>query len=185
MPIDVNNIMVRQSVNRKIPVRLRVIEFLLYVFVALFVIIGTTKGMLWLIPPLGTLFLAWYMIGEASVVYDYHLDGYMFKVMRTSGMRSRQKTVEFLNMDLRKMVIMAEDGLSILDEAEEASRAAVPKRITYDISAHDKDKGCYVMYAEGIGAEAGRKLRVYFSPGPELKNALRMLCPGKVNLSEE
>ena len=185
MPIDVNNIMVRQSVNRKIPVRLRVIEFLLYVFVALFVIIGTTKGMLWLIPPLGTLFVCWYMMGEARVYYEYQLDGYILKALRTSGMRSKQKTVEFLNMDLRKMVIMAEDGLSILDEAEEASRAAVPKRITYDISAHDKDKGCYVMYAEGIGAEAGRKLRVYFSPGPELKNALRMLCPGKVNLSEE
>lgn len=185
MNTQFDNIVVRQSVERKVGSHIRVLQVLLYIYVALFTVIGMTKGILWLIPPLGTLFLAWYMIGEASVVYDYHLDGYMFKVMRTSGMRSRQKTVEFLNMDLRKMVIMAEDGLSILDEAEEASRAAVPKRITYDISAHDKDKGCYVMYAEGMGAEAGRKLRVYFSPGPELKNAIRMLCPGKVHLTDE
>lgn len=185
MNIEYESLTIRQSVDRKIAARIRVIQWLLYVFVALFTIVGTTRGVLWLIPPLGTLFLSWYMVGEASVNYEYRLDGYMFSVMRTSGMRSKQKTVEFLNMDLRKMVIMAEDGLSLLDEAEAASKAAVPKRITYDVSAHDRDKGCYVMYAEGIGPEAGRKLRVFFSPGPELKNAIRMLCPGKVHLSEE
>ena len=185
MPIETSSITVRQSVERKVASHIRFLSILLYFCVFLFVIIGTTEGVLWLVPTLGTLFVCWYMLGEARVVYEYQLDGFMFKAMRTSGMRSRQKTVEFLNMDLRKLVIMAEDGLSLLDEAEEDSRTAVPKRITYDISAHDKDKGCYVMYAEGIGSEEGRKLRVYFSPGPELKNALRMLCPGKVNLSEE
>lgn len=185
MGIDPSSIIVRQSVDRKIATRIRVIQALLYVFVVLFTIIGTTRSFLWLIPPLGTLFLCWYMVGEARVNYEYRLDGYMFTAMRTSGMRSKQRTVEFLNMDLRKMVIMAEDGLSLLDEAEATSKAAVPKRITYDISAHDRNRGCYVMYADGIGAEAGRKLRVFFSPGPELKNAIRMLCPGKVHLSEE
>ena len=180
-----DNSVVRQSVERKVGSHIRVLQVLLYIYVALFTVIGMTKGILWLIPPLGTLFVCWYMMGEARVYYEYQLDRYILKALRTSGMRSKQKTVEFLCMDLRTLVIMAEDGLSILDEAEEASKAAVPKRITYDISAHDKDKGCYVMYAEGIGAEAGRKLRVYFSPGPELKNAIRMLCPGKVHLTDE
>ena len=185
MNTQFDNIVVRQSVERKVGSHIRVLQVLLYIYVALFTVIGMTKGILWLIPPLGTLFVCWYMMGEARVYYDYQLDGYILKALRTSGMRSKQKTVEFLCMDLRTLVIMAEDGLSILDEAEEASKAAVPKRITYDISAHDKDKGCYVMYAEGMGAEAGRKLRVYFSPGPELKNAIRMLCPGKVHLTDE
>ena len=176
---------IRQSVERKIPSHIRFLQVILYIYVFLFVIIGTTKGFLWLFPTLGTLFLCWYMVGEATVIYEYQLDGYILKAMRTSGMRSKQKTVEFLNMDLRNLSFMAEDGLSLLDEAEAASKAAVPKRITYDISAHDRDKGCYVMYATGIGPEAGRQLRVYFSPGPEMKNAIRMLCPGKVHLSEE
>lgn len=187
MNVNVNceNITVRQSIERKIPSNIRVLQMILYFCVFLFVIIGMTQGILWLVPTLGTLFLCWYMVGEARVYYEYQLDGYMLKALRTSGMRSKQKTVEFLNMDLRTLVIMAEDGLSILDEAEAASKAAVPRRITYDISAHDRDKGCYVMYAEGMGPEAGRKLRVYFSPGPELKNAIRMLCPGKVHLTDE
>ena len=183
--MEFENISVRQSIERKIPSHIRVLRVMLYFFVFLFAIIGTTEGVLWLFPTLGTLFVCWYMVGEARVIYDYELDGYMFKAMRTSGMQSRRKMVEFLNMDLRKMEIMAEEGLSLLDEAEEASRAAVPKRITYDISAHDREKGCYVMYAKGIGEEEGRSLRVFFSPGPEMKNAMRMICPGKVNLSDE
>ena len=185
MNIEYESLTIRQSVERRVGGNIRVLQMLLYIYVFFFMIIGMTKGVLWLVPTLGTLFLCWYMMGEARVYYEYQLDGYILKALRTSGMRSRQKTVEFLNMDLRKLVIMAEDGLSLLDEAEAASKAAVPKRITYDVSAHDRDKGCYVMYAEGIGPEAGRKLRVFFSPGPEMKNAIRMLCPGKVHLSEE
>lgn len=185
MAVDYENIVCRQSVERKIPSNIRVLQVLLYICVALFVVIGSTEGVLWLVPTLGTLFLCWYMVGEARVIYEYQLDGYMLKAMRTSGMRSKQKTVEFLNLDLRKAIIMAEEGLSLLDEAEAASKAAVPKRITYDISAHDRDKGCYVIYAEGVGPEAGRSLRVFFSPGPELRNCIRMICPGKVYLSEE
>lgn len=185
MELNLENLTIRQSVERKIPSNIRVLQVMLYFCVFLFIIIGSTEGFLWLIPTLGTLFLCWYMVGEARVIYEYQLDGHMFRAMRTSGMRSKQKTVEFLNLDLRNMAIMAEEGLSLLDEAEAVSKAATPKRITYDISAHDKDKGCYVIYATGTGPEADRQLRVYFSPGPELKNALRMLCPGKVHLSEE
>lgn len=182
MTNDFENISIRQSVERKIPSNIRVLQVLLYAFVALFVIIGMTQNMLWLIPPLATLYLCWYMMGEARVTYEYQMDGHMLKVLRISGMRHKMKTVDFLNMDLRKMIIMAEDGLSLLDEAEAASKAAVPKRITYDVSAHDADKGCYVIYAEGVGDEAGRSLRVFISPGPEMRNALRMICPGKVHL---
>lgn len=185
MNTQFENVIVRQSVERKIAGHIRVLQVMLYFCVFLFVIIGTTKGVLWLVPTLGTLFLCWYMVGEASVVYEYQLDGCMLRVMRTSGMRSKQRTVEFLNLDLRRISIMAEDGLSILDEAEAESRAAVPKRITYDVSAHDKDKGCYVAYAKGIGVEEGRTLRVYMSPGPEMKHALRMICRDKVHLSDE
>jgi len=185
MELNLENITVRQSVDRKVSSNIRVLQILLYIYVFFFVIIGTTKGVLWLVPTLGTLFLCWYMMGEARVNYEYRLDGHMLTVMRTSGMRSKQKTVEFLNLDVRNMIIMAEEGLSLLDEAEAESKRSVPKRITYDVSAHDRDKGCYVIYATGIAEEAGRQLRVYFSPNAEMKNSLRMLCPGKVHLSEE
>lgn len=176
---------IRQSVDRKIPSNIRVLSFMLYFCVALFTIIGTTRGFFWLFPTLGTLFLCWYMVGEARITYEYQLDDHMLHVVRTSGMRSRQKSVSFLTLDLRNMVIMAEEGLSLLDEAEAASRSAVPRRITYDVSAHDKNKGCYVIYAAGTGAETGRSLRVFFSPGPQLREHLRLTYQDKVHISEE
>ena len=182
MNTDCRNISYTQSVERKIPSHIRLLRNLLYVSVVLFAIIGTTKGPLWLIPPLGTLFLCWYMMGEAKVSYEYRLEGYMFKVLRSSGMRSKTKTVDFLNVDLRNMIIMAEEGLSLLDEAEATSRAAMPKRITYDVSARDANKGCFIAYATGIAEEEGRQLKIYFSPNAELCNYLRTLCPGKVHL---
>ena len=182
MNTDRRNISYTQNIARKIPSHIRLLKILLYLSVFLLVIIGTTKGPLWLIPTLGTLFLCWYMMGEARVNYEYRLDGYMFKVLRVSGMNSRTKVVDFLNLDLNNLIIMAEEGVSLLDEAEAASAAAVPKRITYDVSAHDKDKGCFVAYATGIGEEAGRQLKIYFSPDAELCNYLRMFCPGKVHL---
>lgn len=179
---DCRNIFYTQTVERKIPGHIRLLRYLLYICVVLFVVIGTTKGPLWLIPPLGTLFLCWYMMGEAHVSYEYRLDGCMFRVLRISGMRGRTRTVHFLNLDLRNLSIMAEEGLSLLDAAEAASCAAVPRRITYDVSAHDADKGCYVAYASGVGEEEGRQLKIYFSPDAQLCSYLRMLCPGKVHL---
>lgn len=180
--IDRRNIFYTQNVDRKIPSHIRLLRNLLYVSVVLFIIIGTTRGPLWLIPPLGTLFLCWYMMGEAKVSYEYRLDGFSLKVLRCSGMRSRTKVVDFLNLDLHNLIIMAEEGVSLLDSAEASSRSAVPKRITYDVSAHDSDKGCFVAYATGIGQEEGRQLKIYFSPNAELCNYLRMLCPEKVHL---
>lgn len=185
MNIEFENIVVRQGVDRKIPSNIRVIQVMLYACCLFSTLMGTTEGFLWLIPSLGSLLLCWYMMGEARVNYEYRLDGYILTVMRTSGMRSIQKTVEFLKLDLHDMKIMAEEGLSLLDAAEKESAAATPKRITYDVSAHDRDKGCYVIYAKGMGSEEGRALRVYISPGAEMRNAMRMLCPGKVHLSEE
>lgn len=182
MNTDHRNIIYTQNVDRKIPSHIRTLRILLYIAVVLFVVIGTTKGPLWLIPPLGTLFLCWYMMGEARVCYEYRLDGYTFKVLRVSGMRSRTKVVHFLNLDLHNLIIMAEEGVSALDEAEANSRAAMPKRITYDVSAHDSSKGCYVAYATGIDEEEGRQLKIFFSPDAELCNYLRILCPGKVRL---
>lgn len=182
MNTDHRNISYTQNVERKIPSHIRLLRNLLYVSVVLFVIIGTTKGPLWLIPPLGTLFLCWYMMGEARVSYEYRLDGHMFKVLRISGMRSKTKVVSFLNLDLHNLIIMAEEGVSLLDEAETSSRAAMPKRITYDVSAHDADIGCFVAYATGIGEEEGRQLKIYFSPNADLCHYLRILCPGKVHL---
>ena len=123
------------------------------------------------------------MMGEARVSYEYTLDGHDLRVTRTSGMRSRMKTVQFLHVDLHEMVIMAEENKPVLDDAEEASAKAQPKRITYDVSAHDREKGCYVMYATGIGEEAGRKLKIYFSPDGEMRDMIRLMCPGKVHLS--
>lgn len=172
-----------QTVHRKVPSHIITLQVLLYIMVGLFVIIGMTQDFLWLIPPLGTLFLCWYMMGEARIVYEYTLDGYDLRVTRTSGMRSRSKTVQFLHVDLHDMIIMAEENKPVLDEAEAASANATPKRITYDVSAHNHAVGCCVMYATGIGEEAGRKLKIYFSPDGEMRDMIRLMCPGKVHLS--
>lgn len=172
-----------QTVMRKIPSHIITLQILLYITVALFVIIGLTKDFLWLIPPLGTLFLCWYMMGEARVSYEYTLDGHNLRVTRTSGMRSKMKTVEFLHVDLHNMIIMAEENKPVLDDAENASANASPRRITYDVSAHNQAVGCYVMYATGVGEEDGRQLKIYFSPDGEMRDMIRLLCPGKVHLS--
>ena len=63
MNTQFDNIVVRQSVERKVGSHIRVLQVLLYIYVALFTVIGMTKGILWLIPPLGTLFVCWYMMG--------------------------------------------------------------------------------------------------------------------------
>lgn len=172
-----------QTVVRKIPSHIIVLQVLLYITVGIFVIIGTTKDFLWLIPPLGTLFLCWYMMGEARVSYEYTLDGHDLRVVRISGMRSKTKTVQFLHVDLHNVIIMAEENKPILDDAEQQSANASPKRITYDVSAHNSAVGCYVMYAMGIESESGRHLKIYFSPDGEMRDMIRLLCPGKVHLS--
>ena len=75
--------------------------------------------------------------------------------------------------------------LPLLDEAEAASRAATPRRITYDVSAHDADRGCAVAYCMGTGPEEGRWLKVYMQVTPGLLSYLNMICRDKVHIYVE
>lgn len=169
-----------QSVLRKIPGHVRLIQALLYLSVLIFTVIGAMEGAFWLIPALGTLFGSWYYMGAARVVYEYRLEGPILTVQRASGMRSRRKVVDFGRFDLTKIRIMAPDGARELEQAEAESLAAQPKRIIYDVSAHDPDKICSVMYLTGVGEEAGRELKVYFQPDPEMRDCIRSIVPGRV-----
>lgn len=85
----------RRSVERKVPGYVRVIVALLYAATLLFTILGAMFGILFMPLALGSLFGGWYLMGEARVIYEYRLDGRTLTVMRTSGMRSRQKEIEF------------------------------------------------------------------------------------------
>lgn len=180
MPVNGSDLHLRESVQRKIPGTIRVIEALLYVSVVIFAVMGSMGGFLWLVPALGTLFGSWYFMGLARVTYEYRLDGPRLEVKRLSGMRSRPKTEDFLTLELGQLVVAANEGAEQLAAAERASQGAAPKRITYDVSAHDPARGCGVAYAMGVGPESGRWLKVYFQPTRELCACLRLLCPGRV-----
>ena len=169
-----------QSVQRKIPGFVRGIQWLLYLAVAIFAIIGAMYGALWLIPALGTLFGSWYYMGVARVSYVYKLEGANLTVQRVSGLLSRPKTVDFADFDLTTLCVMAPDGNTALNQSEEDTRNAPEKRITYDVSAHDPDNICSVMYLTGSGREKGRPVKVYFQPSPELCHYIRQIAPGRV-----
>lgn len=174
-----------QSVPRKIPGHVRVIQWLLYFCVVIFTILGAMWGFLWLFPALGTLFGSWYFMGAARVTYQYRLEGARLTVERTSGLKSKPKTVTFGEFDLTKLIAMAPEGSPLLEQAEAASAAASPRRITYDVSAHDPDKICSVMYLTGTGKESGRALKVFFQPSPELRGYIRRIAPDRVFGYEE
>ena len=89
-----------QSVDRKIPGHVRVIQWMLYTAVLIFTIMGAMQGFVWLLPALGTLFGSWYYMGAARVTYDYKLEGARFTVTRISGLQSKRKSVPFGNFDL-------------------------------------------------------------------------------------
>ena len=78
-----------------------------------------------------------------------------------------------------------DEGVDLLDEAEAASKAATPRRITYDVSAHDADRGCAVAYCMGTGPEEGRWLKVYMQASPGLRSYLNMICRDKVFVHDE
>ena len=183
--VDIRSICYLETVERKIQSHIRVIQFMLYVAVAIFTFLGTMWGFPMLVLSLGTLFFAWYFMGIARVSYEYRLDGTMLTVLRHSGMRSRPKTEDFLHMDLTRLVIMADEGVDLLDEAEAASKAATPRRITYDVSAHDADRGCAVAYCMGTGPEEGRWLKVYMQASPGLRSCLNMICRDRVFVHDE
>ncbi|MDO4356443.1 MAG: hypothetical protein Q4E13_08040 [Clostridia bacterium] len=169
-----------QNVQRKIPGYVRLIQALLYVAVVIFTVIGASGGLLWAVPALGTLFGSWYFMGAARVTYVYLLEGTRLKVQRISGLKSRPKKEDFAEWELTKLRVMAPEGSAHLAEAERETQAAAPRRITYDVSAHDPDDVCSIMYLTGVNEEAGRNLKVYFQPSPELRRLIAEICPGKV-----
>lgn len=174
----------RCAVQRKIPGSVRLIQMMLYAAVLINTILGSMFGFFFLIPSLGALFLAWYMMGEARVSYEYRLDDTIFTVMRTSGMRSRQKEVEFVKVDLKEIIAAAEQGMHELDEAEKLYRQEPKKRVAYDVSAHDPDCPGALMYVHGVGEERGKLVRICFQTNGELTALLNQIKPGKVNLAD-
>ncbi len=169
-----------QSVNRRIPGHIRVIQWMLYAAVLIFTVIGAMQGFIWLFPALGTLFGSWFFMGAARVTYEYELDGAILTVRRASGMRSRRKIVDFGVFDITKLTIMAPEGSAALEQAEADSQRPERRRIVYDVSAHDPDDICSVMYLTGVGEEQGRALKVYFQPSPEMRDCIAKLAPGRV-----
>ena len=108
----------RRSVERKVPGYVRVIVALLYAATLLFTILGAMFGILFMPLALGSLFGGWYLMGEARVIYEYRLDGRTLTVMRTSGMRSRQKEIEFFTLQLDDLIAVAAEGTQPMRDAE-------------------------------------------------------------------
>ncbi len=169
-----------QSVTRRIPGYIRVIQWLLYFSVFAFTVAGALWGPFWLIPALGTLFGSWYFMGTARVTYQYRLEGARLAVDRISGLKSKPKTTLFGQFDLTKLIAMAPEGSQQLAQAEAASTAGPARRVTYDVSAHDPDNICSVMYLTGVGPEEGRPLKVFFQPDPALREYIRRIAPDRV-----
>lgn len=178
------NVSIRRSVERKVPGYVKVIVGLLYTATFVFTILGAMFGIVFLPLALGSLFGGWYLMGEARVVYEYRLDGRTLTVMRISGMRSRQKEVEFLTLDLNDLVVVAKEGTQSMREAEEKTKKGEKKRVCYDVSAQDPNRECAFLYAKGSGADSGRFVRVCFLPYPDLVSVIRTLCPGKVMMTD-
>jgi hypothetical protein len=173
-------ILYTQIVQRKVPVYVQIIRFALYFCVVLFTIIGTMAGPLWGMLAISTLLFAWYVIGSARVTYRYQLEGTTIHVTRISGFKGRPHTEQFAELELKNLELMAPEDSRELDALEAETSQAVPKRIVYDVSAHDPSDVCDVMFLKGTGEEAGRWLKVYFQPSPEMKNWIRRLRPGKM-----
>jgi len=176
-----SDISCRQSVRRSIPPYIYALLALLYVCVALFTFLGTMWGFPMLVLSLGTLFFAWYLKGTASVTYDYLLNGASLRITRTSGMRSRPVTKEFVTLDLTRLIVLAgQDAPQLQDAQRRFDAAPKRRRVTYNTSAQDPDRPSALLYAMGTGPEEGMIVRVYLQPSPEMLECLRRLCPGKV-----
>lgn len=168
------------SVQRVIPARVRIIQGLLYAAVALFTIIGTRGGLYWGALAVGTLVFAWYYMGIARTTFLYELTGTRLRVQRVSGFASRPKTEPFGVFELSGIRVMAPEGSPRLEAEEAATRAVTPKRIVYDLTSHDKMRDCRVMFLEGAGEDAGRQVKAYIEPSPELLRCIRRAAPGRV-----
>ena len=181
---NLDSICYRETIERRIQSHIRVIQVMLYFSVAIFTLLGTMWGFPMLVLSLGTLFFAWYFNGVASVTYEYQLDGYTLRILRHSGMRSRPVSVEFVVLDLTRVLVIAGQGASELEEAQRRFDAAGRQRVTYNTSAQDPDRPSAVLFCEGTGTDSGRLVRVYLQPYPQFMDCLRRLCPGKVFVDE-
>ena len=159
----------RRSVERTVPGYVRVIVALLYAATLLFTILGAMFGILFMPLALGSLFGGWYLMGEARVIYEYRLDGRTLTVMRTSGMRSRQKEIEFFTLQLDDLIAVAAEGTQPMRDAEALTLRGERRRVCYDVSAQDPDRACAFLYAKGSGAD---RLPLHHDVQPEF-SALR------------
>ena len=176
------NISCRCVVDRKIHSSTRVIQFLLYFSVLVFVIIGMYGGFLWMIPTLGTLFFAWYYKGVTTITYDYQIDGHEFTIRRIWGLRGYTKNIEFARIDLSRVIVIGDQFTDVLEEAEALfEQAPKTRRVTYYTSAHNPNRPGILLYARGVGAEEGYIVKVYLQPSGELMHVLKMICPGKMH----
>ena len=170
----------QHSVERRIPPYARVIQVLLYAAVFLFTLIGAFGGIYWGALAVGTLVFAWYYMGIARTSFIYLLNGTRLRVQRVSGFASRPKAEEFAQFDLTTIRAIAPEGSPRLEAQEAATRASQPRRVVYDLTSHDKNKKCYVMFADGIGADTGRPVKAYFEPSPEMLACIGRAAPGKL-----
>ncbi|MBQ8110697.1 MAG: hypothetical protein IJ124_11110 [Clostridia bacterium] len=176
----IENMSCSHSVQRVISARVRIIQAMLYVAVAVFTFIGTFGGLYWGIMAVGTLVFTWYFMGIARTGFIYNLSGTQLRVQRVSGFASRPKTEEFARFDLTALRIMAEEGSPLLDGEEAATRAAQPRRVVYDLTSHDRHRDVYVMFLKGAGADEGRQVKAYVEPSAELLACIRRAAPGRV-----
>lgn len=175
----------RHSVMRRIPVRIRVIQAMLYLFVGIFAFFGMFIGFPMLVPTLGTLIFAYWYMGTMRVEYEYRLDGTQFTVIRHSGVRQRPKQEEFLRFDMRSVELAGWPDTPELEAVEARTAQANPRRVVCNISAHDVNRDCAVLYARGQGAESGRWVKVYFDAEKELLGYMRRMCPDRVRIERE
>ena len=168
------------SVQRYIPVHVRVIQALLYAAAALFAVIGVFGGLPWGVLAVGTLVFTWYYMGVARTSFIYQLSGTMLRVQRVSGFASMPRTEAFAQFELTSIRVMAPEGSPYLDDEDRATAALRPKRITYDLTSHDKNRDVWVMFLDGYGDDAGRQVKAYIEPSAELLTCIRRAAPGRV-----
>ena len=159
MPVELESVYYRESIPRKVPGYIRVIQALLYLAVLIFTVMGSMQGLLWAILAVGTLLGAWLFMGTVRIEYEYCLDGMTFSVIRHSGKRSRPKSEEFLLIDLANLVIMADEGAEALEPWEKQSAAASPT--TYLLTTRVAAAPCFMPW--GAAAKRGAGSRFIFS----------------------
>ena len=168
------------NVQRVIPVRVRIIQGMLYTAVVLFTIIGAHGGLYWGALAVGTLVFSWYYMGIAHTSFIYELTGTMLRVKRVSGFASRPKAEMFGVFELSGIRAMAPEGSPKLEAEDAATKALTPKRIVYDLTSHDKNRDVWVMFLDGAGEDAGRQVKAYIEPSPDLLRCIKRAAPGRV-----